>query len=342
MAGEGIYGYGSNPFYQIPGAQQPAQVQVPYTPTYLSSGTSFRGELENDTYESNGSGLVTGTLITATGAGAGAAAGYYLYGNPISKGEKGKLEVNQKLYEAYDNASKQAKITDAIEEAKLEKMKAQGITSKDQYEAVKKAMNAESFDALDAETKAKLPASVTNKAQAKAIIDVIDEDIAKIDAKAIAEKVTKEFTDSKKALAAQADNWKTLQEEVKKLGKSATPEDIKKFVTDNKELFGIKGEEAAVTTEIDRLSAMSKKDLAKYIKEQGTACEAEISNFNKEILKHVKKDSKVLADSASDVLKNAFKEFQWSQVKRLGLIGAGVGAGVAIITSLFGGNKNRG
>ncbi len=342
MVSEGIYGYGSGPLYQPGGVQQPAQVQGPFNPSYLSSNrTAFRGELENDTYESSGSGVAAGAAITTVGAGAGAAAGYYLYGNPIKNGDKG-LEVNTKLYEAYDNATKQAQITKAIEDAKLEKIKAQGVTSKDQYEAIKKAMNAESFEALDAETKAKLPASVTNKAQAKAIVDVVEEDIAKINAKEIAEKVSKEFTNSKKALLSQAENWKTLQEEVKKLGKTATSEEIKTFVTENKELFGIKGEEATVTAEVERLSAMSKKDLTNYVKEQGAACEAEIKSFNKEVLKHVKKDSKVLSDNAPDVFKNAFKEFQWSQVKRLGLIGAGVGLGAAIVTSFFGGNKNRG
>lgn len=326
----GNYGYNYAPQY------------TPRTQYQRGAAPQFGNGEGYDSYQSSGGGVVGGATYTALGAGAGGAAGYFLMGNPISEGENG-LKVNERFYKALDNAIIEEKVSTAIKSAETEALNAVNIANHEEYNALKKLANAQNLDALPDEVKNALPKDVTTPDAAKELVTKAEAELAKVDKTTIA-KSTKEayiaeyYTNSESLNLAK--NFEKAETELAKLADDVKPNELKEFISKNKELFGIKGEEAAVTAEIERLSNLGKADLLKYIGDKKAVQQKLLAETDKTILSNINKESKALIEEAPDVLKNAFKEFKWSQAKRFGLWGGATALGAYLISSLFSsGNK---
>ena len=323
-----------------------AQSYVPqYTPRAqyraIANSPQFTSTNETDTFESSGSRVGSGLLYTAGGAGAGAAAGYWLLGNPISETEEG-LKVNEKFYKSIDNAMLERDISDALKAAELEKLKAQQINSKEEFEALKKLANAESLEKLPDEVKNGLPKNVTTPEAARELVQKAEAEIAKIDKSAIVKNTKEAFSKqvNYNEILQSSKNFEKLEAEIGKLADDIKPSELKEFITKNKNLFNIKGEDSVVAAEIERLSKLGKAELLKKVKEAGT-CEKEVLKMlDDAILTTVSKETKSFIAEAPELIKNAAKEFKWSQAKQYGLWGAGIAFGAYLISSLFSsGNK---
>ena len=304
-----------------------------------SSAPQF-GQSEPDSFEhtggfSLGKGLMYGT-VGAVGAGA---AGYFLNGNPITETD-GKIQVNEKFYQAYDNAIVEREVTETIKTAETEAIQKVGVASREELEALKKLAAAENLEALPEEVKKALPKNITTPEAAKELVQKAEAEIGKIDKTAIVKTVKENLANtSSKAIMNDIKNLTSFEEGLKNLPKEVTPEELKKFVMENRELIGIKGEEAEITKEIEEVCKKGREALLKEVQEGKVDKQAILNEANETILKNVNKETKSLIEGAPDYLKNAFKEFKWSQAKKLGLWGAGIAAGTYFISSLFSGSK---
>lgn len=328
----GNYGQNYNYQYAAPRVQYRRNVANP----------NFGNGSEADTYQSSGGGLMNGLIYTGLGAGAGGAAGYYLMGNPISEGENG-LKVNEKFYQSLDNAMLEEKIGKAVNAAELEKLQSVNIASKEEFEALKKLAKAEGLEKLPDEVKNALPKEITTPQAAQELVTKAEAEIAKIDKSAIA-KTTKETflkNGTYKEILETTKKFEKLDTEIAKLADDIKPNELKEFITKNKELFNIKGEEAAVTAEIERLSQLGKKELLENVKNLNDTWKNALKYLDETVLAHVNQETKSLAAEAPEFLKNAFKEFKWSQAKQFGLWGAATALGAYVISSLFGSSGNN-
>lgn len=323
-----------------------------YVPQYTSRTASQQRFCGNnthsetvapETHEGAGSGI--GAVgYTLLGGGAGAVAGYYLMGNPISEGENG-LKVNERFYKAYDTAIIEGEISKAIKTAEVEALQASGIASHEELNALKKLAAAESLESLPEEVKNALPKEVTTPDQAKNLVTKAEGELTKIDKSTIA-KATKEsyertyYTITEHLKYSQ--NYEKAGNELAKLADDIKPNELKEFITKNKELFNLKGEEAAVTAEIEYLSNLGKDELIKYVDNEKWYHSNGLLETDRTILSNVSKESKSLIADAPETLKNAFKNFKWSQAKQFGLWGAATAFGAYALASLFGvGSSNN-
>ena len=297
-------------------------------------------QVENDSFERSGGGGL-GTTLTYAGLGGvgGGALGYFFNGNPITEAE-GNLQVNEKFYHAYDNAILEGEITNAISKAELDAIKKAGVTSKEELDALRKLAAAENLEALPEEVKKALPKGVTTPDAASKLVQKAEGEMTKIDKAGIAKGIH-EKTGSIKNLTDKIKNLTSVEEGLKALPDNVTKEELKKYISDNRELFGIKGEESKVTQEIEELSKLSKKELLEKVTNRKVNLQKIVDNANKNITKNINKETKALIEEAPEYLKKAFKEFKWSQAKSYGLWGAGLAAGAYFISSLFGGSKSK-
>ena len=303
-------------------------------------------QVENDTFEhSSGGGLGTTLSYAGLGGVGGGALGYFFNGNPVTEAE-GKLKVNGKFYKALDNAMIENEITKAISKAELDAIKATGLKSKEELEALRKLAAVENIEALSEDVRKALPKDVTTPGIAKILVEKTDAEIAKIDRVNVATTAKEAYLKETKGIAYselpnRIKNFTTIEEGLKALKDDVKPEELKKFISDNRELFGIKGEEAEVTKQIEELSKLGKKGLLEEVTRSKNATQEVLNSVNKNITKNVNKETRALIEEAPEYLKKAFKEFKWSQAKSYGKWGAGLAAGAYFISSLFGGSKNK-
>ncbi len=301
---------------------------------------SFKQAQESDSFERSdrGGGLGRTLMYVGLGGAGGAALGYYFNGNPITEAE-GKLNVNEKFYPAYDNAIMESKITKAISDAELNAIKEAGINSKEELEALRKLAAAENIEALSQDVRKALPKNITTPEAASKLVQEAEAEIAKIDKSAIAKGIS-EKTGSIKALTDKIKNLTSFEEGLKTLPDNPKSEELKKFITDNKELLGIKGDEATVTREIEEYSKLGKNGLLNKIAGMKKNTTSIVENVNGKIIENIDGETKALKKESPEYLKNAFKNFKWSQAKTYGLWGAGLAAATYFISSLFSnGNK---
>lgn len=302
------------------------------------------GQGEADSFEhSSGGGLGKGLLYTGLGTFGAGATGYFLNGNPISESE-GNLKINEKFYTALDNAMLESKITKAISAAELKAIKDAGISSKEELEALKKLAAAENIESLSEEAKKALPKNITTPEAANNLVQKAETALKDLDKNSIATKAKETYLKETKEikysdLPNKIKNLTSVEEGLKALKDDVKPDELKNFITDNKELFGIKGDEAAVTSKIEEMSKLGKKDLLKMVTEAKLDNQKALEYVDKSITKHISKETKALAEGAPEYLKNAFKEFKWSQAKTMGMWGAATGFGLYLLSSIFGGSS---
>ena len=339
--------------------------------TETTGSPAFRGHQETDTFEkSGGIGLAEGAAITVAGAGAGAASGYFLLGNPI-KNHENKI-LNPAFYQTIDKADIEKKIKTTIEATKQTKG----------YNLAQLA-SVEKFDDLSDEVKQFLKANGLDKktpAEAKALLEQAGKKVEDYNLDNIAKKVRENFkgaayhsnvlakanaTKELAPLSADTESIKKLflqnkelygltgtEEEIAKqiddiitngrkkvaLAGINTTEELKNFVTQNKEFFGIKGSEEEVAKQIDELVAKGKNGVIDEAATIVSKSENYVKVKNQNIFSHIDAKGK-LAEDAPESIKQLFKDFKWQQAKKFGKWGAAIAGGVAVLAAMFGGSS---
>ena len=317
--------------YQMYGAGQTG-----YSP--YAGGNSIpmkmQGQLDQDVYQPS-SGIGLGGIATTAVAGGvtGGAAGYWWLNNPVTKGENGVSEVNPDIYKNYDNYTLKTNINEAIKQAEISAMSPFGVTSHEQYEALKKLANVDSIDKLPAEVQGKLGGITNDPAVAKSKVDNIKTALDGIDRTKIA---TDTFEKVQPNLVAEKfeflKNYDGVKANLDKLGAGATEEQLEQFILNNKKMFNLTGKtDAEVAKEIARSGyggVLSKLEGLK------STYEPVVSGVKSKILGAVDSEGKLLSTLGDD-MKAILGDFKLSQAKKLGKWGAAIGGGLAFIYSLF-------
>ena len=317
--------------YQMYGAGQTG-----YSP--YAGGNSIpmkmQGQLDQDVYQPS-SGIGLGGIATTAVAGGvtGGAAGYWWLNNPVTKGENGVSEVNPDIYKNYDNYTLKTNINEAIKQAEISAMSPFGVTSHEQYEALKKLANVDSIDKLPAEVQGKLGGITNDPAVAKSKVDNIKTALDGLDRTKIA---TDTFEKVQPNLVAEKfeflKNYDGVKANLDKLGAGATEEQLEQFILNNKKMFNLTGKtDAEVAKEIARSGyggVLSKLEGLK------STYEPVVSGVKSKILGAVDSEGKLLSTLGDD-MKAILGDFKLSQAKKLGKWGAAIGGGLAFIYSLF-------
>lgn len=319
--------------YQMYGAGQAG-----YTPYTGASTTPMKmqGQLDRDVYQPS-SGIGLGGIATTAVAGgvAGGAAGYWWLNNPVTKGENGVLEVNPDIYKNYDNYTLKTEVDKAIKAKEVSLMNAQGVTSHEQYEALKKLANVDSVDKLPKEVVDKL-GGITDPAEAKTKVDNIKTALEGIDRAKIAtdtfEKVQPNLVADKFEFLK---NYDSVKANLDNLGAGATEEQLEQFIQNNKKMFNFAGKtEEEVAQAVRDLKLSGKVGISTKLEELKSAYEPVVSGVKSKILVAVDSEGKLLSTLGDD-MKAVIGDFKLSQAKKLGKWGAAIGGGLALIYSLF-------
>ena len=327
-----MYGAGAQNAYMGGVPQQMMAAQTGGFPVQM------QGQLKEDTFQKSSPG---GLGVIAATAGAGAAAGAGLGGfflnNPVTKGEGGKLVINPDVYKNYDDNLIDKAIKDAIDEKELSKIKDAGVSSKEEYEALKKLADAESFDKLPDDVKSKLKDStIKTPDDAKKKVETIKEAFGKLDRAKIAEDAAKDVKGLVGNKVEFLNNYEATQKALKDLGTKATPEQLEEFIRNNEKMFGLTGKsEDEIAKEIDRLKKMKPKEIAKELADNKTSFETIVKDARTKILGAVDTKTGKLSEGASNEMKEVFKNFKISQAKKYGKWGALAGGAMALLYSVF-------
>ncbi len=316
--------------YQMYGAGQAG-----YTPyTGASTPMKMQGQLDRDVYQPS-SGIGLGGIATTAVAGgvAGGAAGYWWLNNPVTKGENGVLEVNPDIYKNYDNYTLKTEVDKAIKQAEISAMSPSGVTSHEQYEALKKLANVDDVKKLPKEVVDNLGGITDDPAVAKSKVDNIKTALDGINR---AEITTDTFKKVQPNLVADKfeflKNYDGVKANLDNLGAGATEEQLEQFILNNKKMFNLAGKtDAEVAKEIARSGydgVLSKLEGLK------STYEPVVSGVKSKILRAVDNEGK-LSSTLGDDMKAVIGDFKLSQAKKLGKWGAAIGGGLALIYSLF-------
>ncbi len=339
--------------------------------TETTGSPAFRGNPETDTFEkSGGIGLAEGAAITAAGAGAGAASGYFLLSNPIKNAEQQIL--NPAFYKTIDKANLEKAIKSTQEAIKQTKG----------YNLAQLA-SVEKFEDLPDEVKTYLKDNGLDKktpAEAKALLEQAGKKVEDYNLDNIAKQVRENFkgmeyhkgilgkataakgltplvtdtndlkafflknkelyglTGTEEEIAAKVENLIAKGKKKAALAGINTPEELKKFVTENKEFFGIKGTEEEIARKIDNLVAKGKNGVIDEAAEIVAKSQNYVSRKSLDIFSHIDAKGK-LAEDAPDTIKKLFKDFKWQQAKKYGKWGAAIAGGIAVLAAMFGGSS---
>lgn len=295
-------------------------------PPQLLGGVRMHEQPAQDCYEKSGNGIGTGVLATAGGATVGGAVGYYLKGNPVSIADN-KLILNENFVKTYDAAKLEEYTNKIIEKRKLNALSSLGIKDLKEYDAIKQLATAEKIEDLAEDVRKNLPKEITTPEAANEFMKKAEPKLAKVDPSKIRETAKKSFmlNYSKEALQTKINNFNAMEESLTKLGKDATPEQLKEFINSNKSKFGIANEKR-LNSYVQKLSKMTQEELLNEIKAKNTGFKTAFQQYSESVLRHVdSKDGKLLKNASKEITE-MFKNFKWSQAKRLGLWGAGFGA----------------
>lgn len=342
MAGE-IYGYNNaynDDFY----AQQYFKnlANNPVANTQTSSQPAFQGyqQPQTDTFEKRGSSpLGTGLMLGGT-AGLGTGAGiYYLGSNPIKDGK-----FDDKFIGALDEANYQdvlkAKKEELLTNAKKPILDKYKIKDEKTLEAIKKFVEAEDRTKLPKEVLDLVPDDMkVNPKDAKIRLDLAAREIGEIKADDITKEAEKLASkETLKYKNQHLSDLKAFEGKISGLADDISKADLEKFIKENAESFGIKGDEKAVDAEAKRLAAKGKTELLTSHKAKITAQEKAI-NTTKETLGKMTKywddTTKAFKKETPEALTKAFKNFKWNKAAKGGGIAAAAGL---VLGLLFGSN----
>lgn len=331
-------------------ANQGIAQAAPVNTTQNTSGLSFQGGLQTDTFQkSNNNGLYLAGLGTLGAAGAG-----YYFANPFEKEnvfkdrlikganseaqlkEMGNL-VNAKTLEYTQKQYKAAKKISGGKEL-----------SKDALKALEKFNNNESLTAV--EKKALADAGFKTKKgnfSPKALETFLENNVQKALDKD-KEKILKEIKETLKKkdfanLEEVLSNKKGAKALIEGLEDSAKAADIEKLIKENPTRFGItETEEAKIAKEAKKLaSGKTKATMKAALEGQITAAENAVKNqrnvLNGNLLSHWDKDANAFKKEAPEAFSKSLKNFKWREAGKWGLIAAGVGIA---LNWAFGGDKS--
>lgn len=319
-------------------AQQAGQIQGQ---GQTQNQPAFQGyqQPQADTFQKSGSGLTTGLTLGAI-AGAGTGAGIYYFGtNPIKDGK-----FNENFLGALDEANYQDvlknKKAELLTNAKKPILAKYKINDEKTLEAIKKFVEAEDRTKLPKEILDLVPADMkVNPKDAKIRLDLATKEIDEIkvddinkEAEKLASKETLKFKNQ------HLNDLKTFESKISGLADDISKTDLEKFITENAESFGIKGDKAAIEAEAKRLAGKGKAELLTSHKAKITAQEDSIKATKESLGKMTKywdDTAKAFKKDAPETLTKAYKSFKWNKA----LKGGGIAAGVALVLGyLFGSN----
>lgn len=319
-------------------AQQAGQIQGQ---GQTQNQPAFQGyqQPQADTFQKSGSGLTTGLTLGAI-AGAGTGAGiYYLGTNPIKDGK-----FNDNFLGALDEANYQdvlkTKKAELLTNAKKPILAKYKINDEKTLEAIKKFVEAEDRTKLPKEVLDLVPADMkVNPKDAKIRFDLATKEIGEIkvdditkEAEKLASKETLKFKNQ------HLNDLKTFESKISGLADDISKADLEKFIIENAESFGIKGDKAAIEAEAKRLAGKGKAELLTSHKAKITAQENSIKTTKESLGKMTKywdDTAKAFKKETPETLTKAYKSFKWNKA----LKGGGIAAGVALVLGcLFGSN----
>lgn len=309
-----------------------------------------------DTFQKSegGSGLSTGLQFAAIG-GVGAGAGAYFLGDKLGAAlTKDGKTFSDDILKAFQGDYKEiaeAKALEMFKTSKVNRIKASGFASVDEFNAVKEYLAAKDPSKLSAEIKSKLPADFARNIDSYK--QKYTDAIIKLD-KLNSDKSIKIISDrasnliKSENLACQIENVTNLAARktlLEGLAKDATPAQIEELIAKNPGAFGItKTAEAEIAQEAKKIAQQlgtDKTSAVKTITNEITNVETKIGGLRKTlndtVATHWDDTAKAFKESAPSQLKNAAKNFKWSKAGKYGAIAAGVGL---VLGWMFGGNKS--
>ena len=338
MAGE-IYGYNNaynDDFY----AQQYFKN---FANTQITSQPAFQGyqQPQTDTFEKHGSSSLKTGLMLGGAAGLGTGAGiYYLGSNPIKDGK-----FNDNFIDALDEANYQdvlkGKKEELLTNAKKPILDKYKIKDEKTLEAIKKFVEAEDRTKLPKEVLDLVPDDMkVNPKDAKIRLDLATREIGEIKVDDIAKEAEKLASkETLKYKNQHLNNLKAFEGKISSLADDISKADLEKFIKENAESFGIKGDEKAVEAEAKRLATKGKAELLASHKAKITA-QQKVVNTTKETLGKMTKywddTAKAFKKDAPEALTKAFKKFKWNKTVKGGAIAGAVGL---VLSWMFGNNK---
>lgn len=308
-----------------------------------SNGYMGQNQLQSDEFQKQGGNGLAGAGIGAViGGGATAAATYFLATDPIKDGK-----VNQNLLEVlskenYANA-KAAKYKELFGKEMETILSANGIKDLEQYNAIKQLSEVPSVNDLPANIRKLLPANVQSSARAQQLMDQMKPAVEKIDTEKLMQRATK-YADSHHSLQfnqTELSKFKQLEEKIGTLKKDATPAEIKKFITENAEQFGLKGTKVEIANQAEALVQTygTQEALLKNYQNKSAAITKRINainlNLDNQFKSYWEEGTKTFKKDTPEVLTKAFKKFKISKAGKFGAIAAAIGAGIGL---LFGSN----
>lgn len=321
--------------YQMYGAGQTGY--VPYTGA-STTPMKMQGQLDKDVYQPSGPGLTEIGATAVAGGALGASAGYWWLNNPITKGENGALEVNPKIYKSYDHVTLQNAIEEEVKASKLNLLQQNNVQSLEQFNALKELSKAESFEALPAETKAKLTGlNITDPAVAKTKVEALETAfINNIDRETIvkntSERLKNQLVGGKFEFL---QNYDSVKAALDKLGANATQEQLEQFILDNKKMFNLAGmSDAEVAQEVEILKGKKQAGILSELKTTKDNYERTVNGVKSKILEAFDKEGK-LKPNIDKEMKSILGDFKVSQAKKLGKWGAIIGGGLTALYSMF-------
>lgn len=327
---------------------QGSQEQLALQQALLQGGNLQQPQGDTFQREGSSSSLGTGLKLAAIG-GVGAGAGTYFFGDKLGLNMVKDGKFSDDILKAYQKTPKEVALTNALEEsARLRKgiIESQGFTSKN-YEAVKKYVSTPFAERgnLPKEITDLVPSNVKeNPEMFKPKLFDAEQAISRINAEEITKNALKHAQQGN--LSYQIDNLSNLTKRkalLEGLANEATPAQIEELVKANPKVFGI--EKTAVEEIANEAKTIAQQygTKANAVNEATTLvtnAENSVKNIrtalNAQVASHWDDTAKAFRADAPEVLKNATKNFKWSNAGKWGAIAAGIGLALGCI---FGGDK---
>lgn len=307
-------------------------------------------QTQGDTFQREGSSSSLGTgLKLATIGGVGAGAGTYFFGDKLGLNMVKDGKFSDDILKAYQKNPIEIAKTNAFDEFVKQKkdiIENKGFTSEN-YEAVKKYVStplAERVN-LPKEITDLVPSNVKeNPEMFKTQLFDAEQAISRINDEEITKNALKQAEQGN--LSYQIDNLSNLTKRkalLEGLANDATPAQIEELVKANPKVFGI--EKTAVEEIANEAKTIAQQygTKANAVNEATTLvtnAENSVKNIrtalNAQVASHWDDTAKAFRADAPEVLKNATKNFKWSNAGKWGAIAAGIGLALGCI---FGGDK---
>lgn len=306
-----------------------------------------------DTFQKSEVGSNNALKFAAVG-GIGAGAGAYFFGDKLGTSfTKDGKTFSDDILKAYQGDHKEIAQTKALEMFKtsqVNRIKASGFASVDEFNAVKEYLSAKDPSKLPAEVTGKLPKDITSN------IDIYKQRyadaITKID-KLNNEKSIKIINDRAieltkgQNLACQQEKLSNLIKRkslIEGLAKDAKPAQIEELITKNPAAFGIeKTAEAEIKAEAQKIAQRygTKAGALAEVTPLVTGAENSVKNLrttlNGQVAAHWDDAAKAFRADAPEALTKAAKSFKWAKAGKFAAIAAGAGL---VLGWMFGGNKS--